>query len=71
MSDAADVIKDCITEFSRLQDWMIPIKEASPNTYDSMYKQYIELKVIGGKSYGTWQNKGIVAFVSGRWENAK
>ena len=25
---------------------MIPIKDASPNTFDSMYKQYIELKVI-------------------------
>ena len=53
MPSAADIIKDYVTEFSRLQDWMIPIKEASPNTYDSMYKQYIELKVIGGKSYGT------------------
>ncbi len=45
MSSAADIIKDYITEFSRLQDWMIPIKETNPDTYDSMHKRYIELKV--------------------------
>ena len=45
MSGAADIIKDYVTELSRLQDWMIPIKEAAPDTYDSMYKRYIELKV--------------------------
>ena len=28
MPSAADIIKDYVTEFSRLQDWMIPIKEA-------------------------------------------
>ena len=45
MSSAADIIKDYITEFSRLQDWMIPIKETNPDTYDSMHNRYIELKV--------------------------
>lgn len=45
MSGAADIIKDYITEFSRLQDWMIPIKETNPDTYHSMYKRYLELKV--------------------------
>lgn len=45
MPSAADIIKDYVTEFSRLQDWMIPIKEAAPDTYASMHKRYIELKV--------------------------
>ena len=45
MPSAADIIKDYVIEFSRLQDWMIPIKEAVPETYDSMHKRYIELKV--------------------------
>lgn len=45
MSSAANVIKDYVTEFSRLQDWMISIKETNPETYDSMHKRYIELKV--------------------------
>lgn len=45
MLSAAGVIKDCVTEFSRLQDWMVSIKETNPETYDSMHKRYIELKV--------------------------
>ncbi len=45
MPSAADIIKDYIIEFSRLQDWMIPIKETNPETYNSMHKRYIELKV--------------------------
>ncbi len=45
MPSAADIIRDSITEFSRLQDWMISIKETNPETYNSMYKRYIELKV--------------------------
>ncbi len=45
MPSGADIIKDYVTEFSRLQDWMIPIKEVAPETYESMYKRYIELKV--------------------------
>lgn len=45
MPSAADIIKDCVTEFSRLQDWMLPIKDVAPDTYDSMYKRYLELKV--------------------------
>lgn len=27
MPSAADIIKDYVSEFSRLQDWMIPIKQ--------------------------------------------
>ncbi len=45
MPSAADIIKDSITEFSRLQDWMISVKDSNPDTYHSMYKRYIELKV--------------------------
>jgi hypothetical protein len=45
MPSGADIIKDYVTEFSRIQDWMIPIKELSPETYESMHKRYIELKV--------------------------
>lgn len=45
MPSGADIIKDYVTEFSRLQDWMLPIKEVAPETYESMYKRYIELKV--------------------------
>ena len=45
MPNAAGIIRDSIAESSRLQDWMIPIKESNPDTYNSMYKRYIELKV--------------------------
>lgn len=45
MPGAADIIKDNVIEFSRLQDWMIAVKETNPDTYESMYKRYIELKV--------------------------
>lgn len=45
MPGAADIIKDYVTELSRLQDWMLPIKEVAPETYNSMYKRYLELKV--------------------------
>lgn len=41
MPNGADIIKDSITEFSRLQDWMISVKETSPDTYDSMYKNIL------------------------------
>ena len=45
MPSGADIIKDYVTEFSRLQDWMIPVKDVLPDTYVSMYRRYIELKV--------------------------
>ena len=45
MPSAADIIKDYVTEFSRLQDWMMPIKDVAPDTYESMHKRYLELKV--------------------------
>lgn len=45
MPSGADIIKDCVSEFSRLQNWMLAIKETSPDTYNSMHDRYIELKV--------------------------
>lgn len=46
MPSAADIIRDSINEFSRLQNWMIRIKDIDPVTYESMHDRYIELKVI-------------------------
>ncbi len=45
MPSGADIIKDYVTEFSRLQNWMIAIKDKDLATYDSMHDRYIELKV--------------------------
>ena len=45
MPSGADIIKDSISEFSRLQNWMLAIKEKDPVTYSSMHDRYIELKV--------------------------
>ena len=45
MPCAADIIKDYVTEFSRLQNWMLSVKEKDPDTYQSMHDRYIELKV--------------------------
>ena len=45
MPDAADIIKDYVSEFSRLQNWMIAIRGKDSSTYDSMHDRCIELKV--------------------------
>lgn len=45
MPSGADIIKDYVVEFSRLQNWMLAIKEAAPDTYASMHDRYLELKV--------------------------
>ena len=45
MPSGADIIKDYVSEFSRLQNWMLSIKEVAPDTYDSLHDRYIELKV--------------------------
>lgn len=45
MPSAADIVRDSINEFSRIQDWMELVKNDSPQTYNAMYKRYIELKV--------------------------
>ncbi len=47
MSGQADIIRDSINEFSRIQDWMMLAKKNNDlETYDEMYKRCIELKVI-------------------------
>lgn len=46
MPSSADIIRDSINEFSRLQNWMEIVKETSTDAYNSMYKRYIELKVL-------------------------
>ena len=45
MPSSADIIKDYVTEFSRLQNWMLAVKEKDTATYSSMHDRYIELKV--------------------------
>jgi len=45
MPSGADIIKDYVIEFSRLQNWMLAIKDKDPATYESMHDRYIELKV--------------------------
>lgn len=45
MPSSADIIRDSINEFSRLQNWMISIKDSNPETYNSMLDRYYELKV--------------------------
>lgn len=45
MPSGADIIKDYVTEFSRLQNWMLAIKDKDPAIYNSMHDRYIELKV--------------------------
>ena len=46
MPSMADIVRDSINEFSRLQDWMELARENNDmTTYNAMYKRYIELKV--------------------------
>ena len=46
MPSTADILRDSINEFSRLQDWMELARENNDTaTYNAMYKRYIELKV--------------------------
>ena len=45
MLSGADIIKDYVSEFSRLQNWMVAIKASNPDVYQSMHDRYLELKV--------------------------
>lgn len=45
MPNCAEIIKDYVSELSRLQNWMLAIKDNNPDTYNSMNDRYIELKV--------------------------
>lgn len=47
MPSISDIVRDSVVDFSRLQDWMISAKKNNDiETYELMYKRYIELKVI-------------------------
>lgn len=46
MPSSADIIRDSINEFSRLQNWMLMAKSKNDmDTYDLMHDRYVELKV--------------------------
>ena len=45
MPSMSDIIRDSVNEFSRLQKWMLSVKDKDPETYNSMHDRYIELKV--------------------------
>ncbi|HBI59610.1 MAG TPA: hypothetical protein DDY31_00100 [Lachnospiraceae bacterium] len=46
MPVAADIIRDSINEFSRLQNWMLMAKTNNDmDTYNLMHDRYVELKV--------------------------
>lgn len=45
MPSGADIIKDYVSEFSRLQNWMLAIRDKDRATYNSMHDRYMELKV--------------------------
>lgn len=46
MPVAADIIRDSINEFSRLQNWMLMAKSNNDmDTYNLMHDRYVELKV--------------------------
>lgn len=47
MPSMADIVRDSINEFSRLQDWMVLAKGNNDMiTYNEMHKRYVDLKVI-------------------------
>lgn len=46
MPSTADIIRDSINEFSRLQSWMLVAKSNNDmDTYNLMHDRYVELKV--------------------------
>lgn len=45
MPSAADIIRDSINEFSRVQNWMLAIEDKDSAVYQSMYDRYSELKI--------------------------
>lgn len=46
MPSQADIVKDYVSELSRLQNWMLMVKDKVPEAYASMHERYIELKVV-------------------------
>ncbi len=44
MPGAADIIRDSINEFSRVQQWMLVVGDKDSAIYQLMYGRYAELK---------------------------
>ncbi len=45
MPSAADIIRDSINEFSRVQNWMLVVEDKDSTVYQLMYDRYAELKI--------------------------
>ena len=45
MPSGADIIKDYVSELSRIQNWMIAVRNSNMDVYNSMHDRYLELKV--------------------------
>ncbi len=45
MPSAADIIRDSVNEFSRVQNWMLAIEDKDSAVYQSMHDRYLELKI--------------------------
>lgn len=41
-----ELMKISVEEFSRLQKWMLSVRDKDSETYNLMYERYVELKVI-------------------------
>lgn len=46
MPNGAEIIRDSINEFSRVQNWMLIVEDKNSTLYQSMYDRYAELKMI-------------------------
>lgn len=42
----AEILQKAVEDFSRIQKWMISVKDKDLETYNMMYERYIELKVV-------------------------
>lgn len=45
MPNGAEIIRDSINEFSRVQNWMLIVEDKNSTLYQSMYDRYTELKM--------------------------
>lgn len=45
MPNGAEIIRDSINEFSRVQNWMLIVEDKNSTLYQSMYDRYAELKM--------------------------
>lgn len=45
MPNGAEIIRDSINEFSRVQNWMLVVGDKDSEIYRLMYDRYAELKI--------------------------